>query len=111
MGWILALLGGRLKLFLILGALAGALTVVSGAYVKGRLDCGNAVALQKLRDENRILRKSIQFLQEDGERADKDAADMKEYDKKAEDIEDNITTGDCFTRDDARRLRSLWGKT
>lgn len=112
MTWFLALLGfSRLKFFLIAGGIAAALAIVSGAYVKGRLDCNAAVQLQKLRDENRILRKSIKFLEEDGKSADRDSKADAEFEKKVKDIEDQIADGACFTRDESERLRKLWRST
>jgi hypothetical protein len=81
---------------------------LGGAYIKGRVDCASKYNNANLRTKIAALEAANRSLKIDTEKALADAKDLTEEIKKAEEIEAQISDGDCFTDADAERVRQLW---
>lgn len=104
--WLFGLLSNRLMLYAA-GFMAIAL-VASGIYLKGRMDCGNAVRVAELEAQLVAAKRSMEILRRDKEAADIDNERLAELEKRYYEMEDALIDGECFTDAESERLRGLW---
>lgn len=109
MGFIFTLLSGfSLRFWLYVAASFGFAFLVAGAYVKGRMDCSNAVEIAQLEADIAALKAANASLQRDAEQARVDADTLADLEGIINETLAHIADGDCFSADESDRLRKLW---
>lgn len=103
------LFGGlSLKLWLYTIVLAGVLSVVAGAYIKGRIDCSHSGEIAQLKEQNKALKYAMTTLEADGKAATSANVSLQQFKSKADGIENKVTDGKCFSDVESNSLRGLW---
>jgi len=85
-----------------------ALSIVGGAYFKGRLDCGANVKVAKYQAQIAALQAANKSLRKDAAQALRDAEEVDALERYINELEDTLIDGDCFTAAESDRLRKLW---
>lgn len=86
------------------------LSSMVGIYLKGRFDGWAACQAANVAETHRVLRGSKDIQESDAQQAMRDADADAEFQKKVEQIHDELEDGnrECLSDADSERLRSLW---
>ncbi len=84
------------------------LAAITGAYVKGRVDCKAKVSVAQTKADLKATKASLKVVQADGEQALKDYEVERKIEDMADAIHKSMGTTPCYTREQSDRMRDLW---